>query len=446
MTVTQLKPDLDNQIQKVLSDSFLHYYEYAIAVDQNSEVRWISDGYYRWLGLTESPIGKPIVEIIPNSYMPMVVQSGAPIFLEPLEIGDALVAVSAFPLKQAGQVVGAFGFVAIDKSQKPDHRDANVNQDIKSIAQQRLAKYTLKDIAGSSAAINQVKHFLRQASRYKMPVLITGETGTGKELFAQALHNLSNRAEQKFVSVNVSAIPSTLLEAEFFGVAPGAYTGADKKGREGKLSLANQGTLFLDEIGDMPLELQGKLLRTLQEKEFERVGSNRLEPFNARIIAATSQNLANLIQQGKFRQDLYYRLNVFPIVIPPLRERDSDIREIAEKILEDIRNEYGVFTKRLASDAVQVLEQYHWPGNVRQLRNILERASALCGTTEINRDLMAQVIELEIPLPNQLEQAPTQPASLAEIIEQTERQAIVDALKNTQGQKTEAANFSADPI
>ena len=186
---------------------------------------------------------------------------------------------------------------------------------------QRQSKYTFASFVGASPAAVEVKRQARRAAQTSSPVLLLGETGTGKELLAHAIHAASARAAGPLISLNIAAVPDTLLEAEFFGVAPGAYTGADRKGREGKFRLAHGGTLFLDEIGDMPLGLQAKLLRALQEGEIEPLGSNKLVPFDARVIAATSRDLARLVREGKFREDLFYRLNVLPLRVPPLRER-----------------------------------------------------------------------------------------------------------------------------
>ncbi|MGF6733782.1 transcriptional regulator with PAS, ATPase and Fis domain [Paraburkholderia youngii] len=224
-------------------------------------------------------------------------------------------------------------------------------------------------------------------------MLLLGETGTGKELLAHAIHGGSARAHKPLVSVNVAAIPDTLLEVEFFGAAPGAYTGADRKGRVGKFELANGGTLFLDEIGDMPLPLQGKLLRVLQDKEFEPLGSNRVVRADVRIIAATSADLPALVAAGRFRADLYYRLNVLTILAPALRERPSDIEALAYAMLEDLAAQAGGGSHfELHDDALRLLCAYDWPGNVRELRNTLERAVMLSDSERIDARVLAPFI------------------------------------------------------
>jgi transcriptional regulator with PAS, ATPase and Fis domain len=208
-------------------------------------------------------------------------------------------------------------------------------------------------------------------------VLLLGDTGTGKELLAHAIHAASARAAAPFVTVNIAAVPETLLEAEFFGVAPGAYTGADRKGRDGKFKLADRGTLFLDEIGDMPLPLQAKLLRALQEQEVEPLGSNRVERVDVRVIAATSRDLSAMVAQGSFRADLYYRLHVLPIRLPRLADRLEDLEPLADALLDDIARRSGLPHKSLATDAMELLARHGWPGNIRELRNVLEQAALM---------------------------------------------------------------------
>ena len=238
-----------------------------------------------------------------------------------------------------------------------------------------------------------MKRQARRAAQLESPVLLLGETGTGKELLAHAIHGGSARANQPLVTVNVAAIPDTLLEVEFFGAAPGAYTGADRKGRVGKFELANGGTLFLDEIGDMPLPLQGKLLRVLQDKEFEPLGSNRIVRADVRIIAATSADLPALVAAGRFRADLFYRLNVLTIHAPPLRERASDIEALAYAMLEDLSTQArGGSHFELQDDALRLLCSYAWPGNVRELRNTLERAVMLSDSERIDARALAPFI------------------------------------------------------
>ena len=237
-----------------------------------------------------------------------------------------------------------------------------------------------------------VKSRARRAAVLNTTVLLLGETGTGKELLAQAIHAASTRARHPFIAVNVAAIPETLLEAEFFGVAPGAYTGADRRGRDGKFKLADGGTLFLDEIGDMPMALQAKLLRVLQEREVEPLGSNAVSRVDVRVIAASSVDLATLVADGRFRSDLYYRLNVLPIRLPPLRERPGDLEALCEHLLEQLALEHEMLPKEIDREALEALAMMPWPGNVRELRNVLERACSLWDGMRLTMEAFREVL------------------------------------------------------
>ncbi len=223
----------------------------------------------------------------------------------------------------------------------------------------------------------EVKRQARRVAQTDSTVLLLGETGTGKELLAHGIHAASARAGKPFVGVNIAAVPESLLEAEFFGVAPGAYTGAERKGRDGKFKAADGGTLLLDEIGDMPLALQSKLLRVLQEQEVEPLGSNQVQRIDVRVIAATSRDLPAMVAAGTFRADLYYRLNVLPIRLPPLRERLDDLEALVETLAEDISRRSGLPHKSLNADALDLLARHDWPGNIRELRNVLEQATLM---------------------------------------------------------------------
>ncbi|MEX0871881.1 MAG: sigma 54-interacting transcriptional regulator, partial [Aquisalimonadaceae bacterium] len=319
----------------------------AIAVDRDARITWINASYTALLGLDDAKaaIGRPIQDVIPPTRMHEVVKSGRPLLLDIMEYNQQQLVVTRLPyFDDDGEVLGAIAFVLYDDLEPLTplvSKFRRLQQDL-AAARRALARrargtrYSLGDFVGASPAVLEVKRRARLAAGRDTPVLLLGETGTGKEVLAQAIHAMSARAERPFVGVNVAAVPENLLEAEFFGVAPGAYTGADRRSREGKFQLANGGTLFLDEVGDMPLALQAKLLRVLQEKEVEALGSNKVQPVDVRVFAATSRDLEAMIADGSFRSDLYYRLNVLQINIPPLRERLQDIGILCEAILEDI--------------------------------------------------------------------------------------------------------------
>ncbi|WP_151702239.1 sigma-54 interaction domain-containing protein [Nitrincola alkalilacustris] len=442
-----------------LAESFEAFYEYAIAVDQQGVISWISDGYMDFLGLEMSPVGHHITDIIPNSYLPHVVTSGKPVFLDLLYIRSQWVVVSAIPLQdERGNIVGGFAFVAIESAShmKPLLAKYNVLQSqIRDVSRQvptRNVRYQLSQIAGRSEALRTIKHQIRQAARYDISVLLTGETGTGKELFAHALHDLSERSGKPFISINVAAIPESLIEAEFFGVAPGAYTGAQKEGRPGKFEIAEGGTLFLDEIGDMPLVLQAKLLRALQEREFERIGSNKVQKADVRIVAATSRDLGEMVDEGEFRADLYYRLNGMPIHLPPLRERISDIEMLSERILDECAGRLGLLPKELTSGALDLLCHHDWPGNVRELYNVLERACILSENDNLIditkiQDLLGPRLSKPRPPVEKVPEKPVMPTPsqpprpLKTQLQEAEAAAIDEALCHTRGNRSEAARL-----
>jgi len=288
-------------------------------------------------------------------------------------------------------------------------------------------------IIGSSPAIQKMLGMISQVAKADSTVLIQGESGTGKELVAAAIHFESRRSSKAYVRVNCAAIPSGLMESELFGHEKGAFTGADKA-REGKFELADQGTILLDEIGDMPLDLQVKLLRVLQEREIEKVGGKHPIPVDVRVVCATAKNLAEEVRKGNFRQDLFYRLQVIPMEIPPLREREEDILELADYFLEEFGRERGLAFE-LSEDARQALQRYTYPGNVRELRNILERISVLAPAPKV------QLWDLPVEIRENAGQEEGVEESLAAAVASAERNCIQRALKKAGGNKTESASL-----
>jgi transcriptional regulator with PAS, ATPase and Fis domain len=274
------------------------------------------------------------------------------------------------------------------------------------------------------------------ASTNQFPVLISGESGTGKELFAQSIHHAGSRKLYPFVRINCAAIPRDLLESELFGYEKGAFTGAQPGGKPGKFELAHQGTVFLDEIGDLPLEMQPKLLRVLEDREFERIGGTSIIRSDFRLIAATNQNLEEMLPDRRFRKDLFYRLNVIPLHIPPLRERRSDIIPLARNLLKQMAQEAALFEIKLDKEAEKALRSYDWPGNVRELSNVLERAlSSLEGDTVYLQDLPFYLYQKNIKSPMQ------NTSSLKAVQAKMEKEAIRIALKETNYNKARAADM-----
>ncbi|WP_453996148.1 sigma-54 interaction domain-containing protein [Bacillus nitroreducens] len=285
---------------------------------------------------------------------------------------------------------------------------------------------TSSNLIGQSDELRPVLRMIQQVANLDVTVLITGETGAGKEVVGNEIYTNSNRRGKPFIKVNCAAIPASLLEAELFGYESGAFTGASSKGKIGMFELADKGTILLDEIGEMPLELQSKLLRIIQEKEVTRIGGTKSVKFDVRILAATNCNLYELVKQGKFREDLYYRLNVFPIHIPPLRERMTDIELLTNHYLNKYNVKYGkhVF---LDSEVYDVFKTYSWPGNIRELRNVVERMVIV---SEQNKRIEVNVAKKLLNITTESPEMLNGELGLKEMVEMVERKAIEKALKD----------------
>ena len=438
-------------------------------VDRSGRIVWVNEGYRRFLpalgfSSIDQFLGHLAEEVIPNTQMGRVLATGEPILVDLLTNKAGTFVVSRIPLRDGpvgaapGAVIGAIGMVLFDHPettlQPLISKFVRLQRDLddarRELASQRRAKYSFASFIGSSSAAVDVKRHARRAAQSSSPVLLLGETGTGKELLAHAIHSASARVGGPFVSVNIAAVPDTLLEAEFFGVAPGAFTGADRRARTGKFKLADGGTLFLDEIGDMPLAMQAKLLRALQEGEVEPLGSNQIVPFDARVIAATSRDLAALVREGRFREDLFYRLNVLPVRVPPLRERRSDIAALVEALGEDMALRSGEPPPEFLPDALALLVAQHWRGNIRELRNVLEQASMRSDSQRIDAPQLERILR-EAGQDNIAPPDP-QPATasseeetllrpLAQQVAELERRAIAAAMRTTKGNKLAASRL-----
>jgi len=440
----------DQDLRELANRSLLKYFadicEGALIVDAQARLVWMNDRYPVRLRIADpaAAIGRPIEEVIPNSQMRLVVESGRPIMLDIMDFGTESFVVTRLPLRDDdGAVVGAVGIVLYDDPRhltpvvsRYQRLRADLAETERQLVEARRTRYTFSSFLGGGPACVALKHLARRAARIASPVLILGETGSGKELLAQAIHAASPRAGAPFVAVNLAAVPETLLEAEFFGVAPGAFTGAERRGRDGKFKLADGGTLFLDEVGDMSLALQAKLLRTLQEQEFEQVGSNQLTRVDVRVIAATSRDLEAMVAAGEFRADLYYRLNVITLHTPPLRERLDDIQTLAEYLLEEIARRHGMPPCEIDPTALERLRRHDWPGNVRELSNVLERAALMSDA------IVLQAADVERVLPAGRAGPPAAAApAFAATVAGAEREAIRSALRSTRGNKSQAAKL-----
>jgi PAS domain S-box-containing protein len=417
----------------------------AISVaDENGNNIIVNPAYTRITGLPrEAVLNKPAtVDIAEGESMHLqILRTGKPVRNVRMKVGPAKreVIVNVAPIFVDNRIRGSVGVI---------HDISEIIGLTEELARARKlirrleARYTWDDIVGTSAALDHAKGQAMRAAETPATVLLRGESGTGKELFAHAIHNASNRSKGQFVRVNCAALPENLLESELFGYEEGAFTGASKGGKRGLFEEASRGTLFLDEIGEITPPLQKKLLRVLQEKEIMKVGSTAPIPVDVRVIAATNANLEKNIREGGFREDLYYRLNVLPIRIPPLRDIKDDIPVIAKHLLVRLNQDYGREVERIADEAMKALQGYDWPGNVRELENAISRAM-------INMKPAEKVIEAKHlpvfenecisrifpgPLPG-----PVRP--LTQALADAEKTEIERALHETEGNREKAARL-----
>lgn len=371
-------------IRDISSDGFL-------VVDENGVILTINPAYCNFLGVKQADfLGRPVTELIANSKLPYILKTGkqevnvVDRIILPSGKGEKIekyVLATRTLVRNQGKVVAAVGQVRFSKEtvdlaskfQLVDEELQFYKEELKRITNEN---YSFKNIVGSSSTLKDVIEVARKAAKSDFHILITGETGTGKEVFAQVIHYHSKRWAKPFIKVNCAAIPAELLESELFGYEEGAFTGAKRKGRYGLFELAHQGTLFLDEIDSLSLEFQGRLLRVLQEGEFMRIGGERMIPVDVRIITATNSNPVTLLAEKRMREDLYYRLNVLYLELPPLRKRKEDIAPMIEQWLQKAKSP---FLKGSLLKMQPWLENYSWPGNVRELHNILERVSLYLG-------------------------------------------------------------------
>lgn len=352
------------------------------------------------------------------------------------------------PIRKNGKTIGVLAATTmanifdVDRLHQEIEHIKTENQRYKAeIAALKKAANPMERVIGKSTSIREIKRTISDYADSNLTFLITGETGVGKEVFARAVHQLSNRSAKKYVKINCAAIPGTLLESELFGYASGAFSGASKSGKIGKFELADGGTLLLDEIGEMSLELQSKLLRVLQEKEIERIGGVHPIKVDVRIICCTNQNLEQMVREGRFREDLYYRINVVELNIPPLRMRREDILPLSQFFIEKINQENGYALTGLSQEVMALFTSYSWPGNVRELEHAIERAAVRCKGGEITAEQVdflltrAQRHQAPEPLP-----APVS-GSLRECAKQAERDRIIQALEQAGGNKSKAAKI-----
>ncbi len=433
-----------------------------IMVNTEGVITMISQPFADVLGLAAGEmLGRPVLEAYPNSNpsrLPSVMDRGLAEEAEPHLLNGRHAIVSRYPLFRDGEVVGAWGKILFSDARELFRMAEKVQAYVRPPSRRKGArrggnahcfKYDCNSIIGQSRVMKELKERLLRIARRPSNVLLLGESGTGKELFAHAIHAASQRRYGPFVRVNCAAIPDHLLESELFGYVEGAFTGARKGGQVGKFEQADGGTIFLDEISDMPLVMQAKLLRVLQEKEVTPLGGTGTRSIDMRVIAATNVDLEERVRKGEFRTDLYYRLNVISLEIPPLRNRREDIYFIAKHLIDDFNAEFGMAIQGLDDEAWKLLENYDFPGNVRELRNVIERAFNMTDGPLIRAvDLPPTLHRARpgtsggrpaIPVRDELLSAIGR-KSLQEILEEMERQLIEASLERVGGNKLSAAN------
>jgi len=416
----------------------------AIVTDARGYVTHFNKPYGEFLGVDpQDQIGKHCTDAVENSRMHIVAQTGKPEINQSHRIKGQNMVVQRIPIKKNGRVIAVFGQVMFKDvqdvrklAQKLSFLESKVKLYEDELMNLRSTRYTFDSIIGASRSIADLKKEGLKASANRFPVLISGESGTGKELFAQAIHHASSRRMYPFVRINCAAIPRDLLESELFGYEGGAFTGARSKGKPGKFELAHRGTVFLDEIGDLPLEMQPKLLRVLEEKEFERIGGTATIRSNFRLIAATNQDLEKMLAENRFRKDLFYRLNVIHLHIPPLRERRKDIIPLTRHLLKQCAEEATLPQIKMEKDAEKALLSYDWPGNVRELSNVIERSLSSMDEDTVHVYDLPFYLHRTPGLPTA-----SRPPSIKEVQARAQKEAICAALQETGNNKAQAAKL-----
>lgn len=423
---------------------FNHIFNWVVVVDAEGYVILLNKAYADFLNVDqEKALGMHVTDVIENTRMHIVVKTRKEEIGSIQKIKGNNMIANRIPIFKDGELIGAVGTVVFKDLVEMESyvkRARDMEKEIqfyKDEFRKITTGYTLNDIVGDSPQIQFVKDMIKKVATTKSNVLLEGESGTGKELVSQAIHNLSPRSEFPLIKVNCAAIPANLLESELFGYEHGAFTGSKKGGKLGKLEMANNSTILLDEIGDMPMNMQVKLLRAIQEKEIERVGGVKSKKLDFRVIASTNKNLKELVAKQQFREDLYYRLNVVKINVPPLRNRPSDIEMISLALIKKISKDLGLGVTELTPKALRILQKYNWPGNIRELSNVIERALNLMdeeGRIDVNH-LPPYLREGNSTLSGEVS------LNLKDRVQTLERDVIKKALTKTKHNKLEAAKL-----
>jgi len=430
-----------DEIMKYLLEAI----DFVLVTDADGKIVFINNNHAKILGVTpESLIGKSVQDVIPNTRMHIVARTGEE------EIGSVFklkngqnIVCNRIPIRKGKDIIGVVAITAFKEMnelipllEQIDRLNIEIHHYQKELRELRGAKYRVDNIVGNSAEIIKLKKIITNVAQTNSTVLISGETGTGKELVAHSIHDLSKRRYKPFIRLSCAAIPENLLESELFGYDEGAFTGAKKGGKAGKFELAHEGSLFLDEINQLPMIMQSKLLRVIQEKELERVGAISSKRIDVRLICASNQSLLELVKEGKFREDLYYRINVVEVNLPPLRDRLEDLELLVNFLVEKINLEQGIYISGVDKKVFDLFRVYPWPGNVRELEHVLERAanSILKGQLKVEQFKFMRIFQAGASDNDQ-----NAGEKLEDIRGKAERNAIIKAVVEAGGNKSQAS-------
>lgn len=415
--------------------------------DEKGILRFFNRAYEELTGINrQDAIGKHVTKIFPETRLPHVLETGkSEIRYYRSSFEDRYIVSRRIPLKKGDKIIGALSLTLFrDITEMEDllHRFNIITNKMiyykKELESIRFSKYRIENIIGQTQQILHLKDLIHKYAQGDSTILILGESGTGKELIAHAIHQGSRRKHHPLIMVNCASIPKDLLESELFGYEAGSFTGAHQKGKLGKFELAHKGTICLDEIGDMPLDIQAKLLRVLQEREIERIGGKTPIPIDFRLISSTNKNLDTLVEEGKFRPDLYYRIKVLTLIAPPLRDRKQDIPLIAQFILDQLNSKLRKNINSVNEKVLRSFEKYHWPGNVRELENVMEYAVNNAHSNSINRNCLPPFLKESYEGQDSVA-SKIGKLFLPELRNEFEKSLIIEALNKTRGNRKKAA-------
>lgn len=418
-----------------------------VTIDMDGIVTYINRQVCNFCGIDYewASSGRHVNEVFPFSKMTETLRTKEPSNMEFYHYNGITSASMRHPLIKDGEMVGVIEydvFYDMEMVEAFVNHYIDLDEEIKyykeAARDYQQTKYSLDNIVGKSVPMLNLKEKIKIVANSNSTVLVTGETGTGKELVAHSIHDASKRRLRNFIKMNAASLPESLAESELFGYTEGAFTGARKGGKKGKFEMANHGTLFIDEINAMPLSLQPKLLRALQEGEIDRVGSAESIPVDVRIIAATNKDLKEMVDRGEFREDLYYRLNVVELEVPPLRERKEDIKELVDLFIEQQNNMLGKQVTGIEDKAIETLKKYDWPGNVRELQNVIEKTMNYAVGNVIRDSELIFSMGSQTPTIDKLKDYDS-PIEIAK--RSAERELILETLDKVGGNKSQAAKF-----